>query len=283
MPDPIMPGGDPTAPVSDAPLSAGVTPSAQSGPTPGSPSSATDQGGSDPAPELPKWLSQVSPEIRGDKRLHGFQSMTDLAKAHLARGELDSRAIVFPTKDSTPEEIRAFADKMGIPMDPAAYEFDAGKLKDIPGVEKLTDAVRLIASKTKLTKSQASGVYEGVIGVLKAEALQKKAELDHAQASFEEGILAEMGGDKKKADAFQALYKAHLVRLNSPELVNVLAASGVLYNPKLAKAFAELEAIYGDDHQTPGAKGVAPKPEPKQSRGTFGSAYSKEWAEKVGG
>lgn len=132
-----------------------------------------------------------------------------------------------------------------------------------------------------MTTKQAANMARSLKAYLTAEAKQRAAELKAKEESFETKVLDMYNGDKGKADAMKALYRKHLVRLGSEEAIQTLAGMGAIFDPSLAKAFAEIEAYIGDDevHRTAGVP-AAPAAKPSQNS-SF--AHSKEWDDMYGG
>jgi len=236
-----------------------------------------------PAPEAepPKWLSQVSPELRANKELHRFQSLNDAAKELLTKAEARERTLYIPDPaKASKEEMSAFRKTMGIPEPGEVYTLDMGTLKDIPEAKKLADITQSVAAKAGLTRRQAQAVLEGVASGLVSEVTAKKAEIERQRTDFDDAILREVSGDAKKAEAYKNLYKAALVRFQDAGLVKVLADSGKLYDPKFAKIMATMEAYMGND-QLPGGETRPTKAQPSNTgSGAFGGAYSKQWSEE---
>lgn len=268
------------APAEPAPAPA-VAPSPAGGAPAAAPAAA-------PAVEKPKWLAQVAPDIRDHPDLQGLASLNDAAKSLIElKGKLP-RAIIAPTKDSTPEERAAFLEAMGIPhtpdgqIDANGYPVDAAIFEGFPAdVQKsLADFVKAAAADGAMTGKQAANMAKSLKAYLTAEANQRAAELKAKEESFETKVLDMFSGDKGKADAMKALYRKHLVRLGSEEAIQVLAGTGAIFDPSLAKAFAEIEAYIGDDevHRTAGVP-AAPAAKPQQNSGF---SHSKEWDDAYG-
>jgi len=253
-----------------------VAPAQSAAPTPAT--AAPEAAPAAPEPEVPKWLSQVSPELRANKELYRFGSLNDAAKELIAKAEAKGRVIELPDPEkATKEDMSAFRAKLGIPDNADGYEIDLGKLKDIPEVGKLADLTKKIGEASGLTRKQAQRVFEGMASSLVGEARAKQESLAEAQAGFDKAVLDEVGGDAGKADAYKNLYKAALVRFNDAQFVKVLADTGKLYDPKFAKMMATMEVYMGAD-QLPVSETRPSKPKADAGpHGAFGKSYGKQW------
>jgi hypothetical protein len=231
-------------------------------------------------PQAPTWLTQVSPDKRDRKELWKYQKLNDLVDAYSDMEARQGRAIVIPDpKTAKPEEIAAFKKGMGIPEKPEDYAFDAEAFKGTPNVDKLSEAVRGLATTAGFTKGQASKAFEFVAGLMKAgNDAQAQAQAER-ESTFGARLLESMGGDQAKAEEVTNRLTAFMAtEIGDKELVQAIADSGLLHNPAFARKIAALstkldDAPYIDGKGQGGSKGP----------GQFGSAYSSDFSKTYGG
>lgn len=241
-----------------------------------------------PEPKLPKFGSQLSPEIRekhkkelgeyADKSLN--EVWGDLIET---RGKL-SRAIVIPDpKDKDQEkfkaEAKAFHERMGIPETPDGYELKAdAKILDknfLSGFRK--DAFEMGLTKTQAQKSLAK--YEALAkqGMENIKATRKTAEDNLAPA-----LRKALNNDDAEVEKNINLAKKHLVRYGDKRVLNQMADSTLMYNPEFILKAAEIERLLADTKFVDG-DGPNRSPVGAEKRGVFGKNYSKEFKDTHGG
>ena len=149
-------GAEPTAPGADALESVGsvVKETPPADPKPQEP------------PALPKYSSQLSPEIR-EKYKESLEKMgkdTSLndtfSELMETRGKLE-RAILLPEKDN-PEDIKRFMQDMGIPESPDGYKID----EKVLGAEA-TKLMTQQALKAGMTTKQAQAMHGFIVALVK--------------------------------------------------------------------------------------------------------------------
>jgi len=228
----------------------------------------------------PTWLTQVSPDRRDKKELHKYAKLNDLVDAHIEYEGKLARSIVIPDpKTATPEDVAAFKKGMGIPEKPEDYAFDAGKYKDVPDMDKLSEAARSLSVTAGFTKGQAAKVFDFVASLVKtgtdAQA-QVKAE---ARKTFPDRLLEEVGKDPKKAEEVTNRMTAFMTKeIGDAALIQQIADSGLMFNPAFAIKIAGIstkldDAPYISSHGEGESKGS----------GAFGKSYSPEFNKQYGG
>ena len=228
------------------------------------------------------WLDQAPPELRSHAALKDMDKPGKLVQAYIDLAAQQERAVIFPDPEkATQEEIGAFYKKMGIPAEAKEYKLELGKFAELPGAKDVEAKVRETAAKAGLTNTQAQRVMGGILEMAETELKTKRENLAKQELAFDEAVLRDVGGDKGKATAFKNLYQAYLVRLESKGLIEALRENGSLYDPKMARKMAELEALYADDFQAAGGRPL-PAAQPAQvKQNTSGRDYGfrkgKEW------
>lgn len=241
----------------------------------------------------PTYFAQMKPDFvkqHGDRLAKHGTELQSLAEAvikledeNAALAKRMERAIVVPGENPTPEELKDFKAKMGLPDNAEGYEFDPTDLKDLPQAEEAAKALRVALFEAGLTKNQAKKVGALFFGAARAGKIAKDAVNKEAAEKFEERLAAQFGGDKKKAQAALNLYKAAMVRLSGrdKDLVPRLMQAGVFYDPALAAGMAEAEQYLGD-HDFIDGDGGGGKQTKKEKNGRMGT-YSPEFQKIHGG
>lgn len=252
MPDPVLKdnlNGDGTAGSTPAGLTdamSGMTGGAEPETKPDAKTGETDKGTEPQNAETPAWMSQLPEGIRNDadvmKQLSKFQKVGDLAKSYTELETRLGKSIVQPGKDSTPEEVQAFYEKLGKPKDAKSY-----------GIEtEGADAYKDIAFKYNLTDDQATGLFKELsdLGIGKVKAAQE--ELNRRATELDTKLHKEYGSEY---EAKLRLLQRGVNAYGGKELGDKLRNSGLLYDESIVRLFIRL----GEMGAEPGAafKGTA--------------------------
>jgi hypothetical protein len=97
----------------------------------------------------------------------GWQSPDDAVKSYRdLEVEATKNKIAFPGKDSKPEEIDAFYEKLGVPKEVKGYEFKMPEKlpENFPYESEAAENFKGMAHKLKLTPDQAQGLHDWYVG-----------------------------------------------------------------------------------------------------------------------
>lgn len=269
------------AAVGDAAAAAAATPNGGAG-------KVTDKGSADTKPAAGSLAELVGDDAdtrewltKNAERVKDVPSALKLAREQDKMiGEQAKKlgdAVRIPGKDATPEDIKAYREKMGIPLDAEGYEFAAPK--DLPeGLPYDGDKAKSFAAKAAeigLTKAQAQAVHDwatqNAVGdfnsSLEATNQQKvenaKAEtaklvklygpLDgetfKANMQFADKALTEVGG-QEAVDAFQ-----------KAGLIGVEKGQKIIQSAAIADMLAKFgRAVYAEDNVLRGEQGRLENP-----------------------
>jgi hypothetical protein len=221
---------------------------------------------------LPSWAEQLPKKKYADQKVIGalsaFKSLDEFVQAYLdARAESGAGAVPLPGKDSGPEEVRAFYERLGKPKEAAGYRF----AKDEPGLAQA-------AFEANLTAGQAEALYARSLA--QAEALRK-------------GIRAENARDIQAADA--ALQKEYGDRYdealvffgrgigNNPKTgelsptARALTQAGLVGKPEIVRAFIELGRALSESGAAGGRSAAGLPDSVMAGRGfSYKDSYDKE-------
>ena len=258
-------------------------------PPAGSPAPATDladlAGKADEKP-LPKWSSQLPPEKRESdaykKHLYGHQSLEELSDAYVSLAEKQGRSLELPGKDATPDQVKAFLGKLGLPEDEAGYELENKHNDQSQIYKELEEGMRKQFYRNGLTKRQASSMWE----MISDGYHQSGQYIEALRANKVQTFDARLGAALKDTYPVQAerdtaaretmtLFAQHVQRTG---LGKAYKDSGLLYDPAFVMAIAADEKARGGSPIVQGGSG----PAPENNHGAFGSNYSKDFLDAYG-
>jgi hypothetical protein len=225
----------------------------QSGGQGGGASAAAGSQGNNTA--ITDWRSALPEALRGEKAFESIkgkdlnEALPELSKQFLhAQRMVCADKVVLPNDKSTPEEIKAFRTKLGVPENPDDY-------KDFKLPEGLT-ADKL--DKERLTLWQKE-MHEAGIPKSQAERLISKflsEEHGHGQAqlqaqakqieNWELQVKQEFG---TKLDEKLNFSRWAVKEFGDPELVAVLDSTGLGSHPSVVKLLAKIGEQLADDKQ----------------------------------
>jgi hypothetical protein len=242
-------------------------------------------------PRLPKFASQISPEIktRYAKDLEGYadKGLNEIVSDLFDTRSQLARAIIPPDpKTGTPEEIAAFRKKINVPDTADGYQIDASAFKDLEGVDEVVKTLKEKAFAKSLNQKQAQGYVEDMLGFGKAAKEARTAAEKDAREKFDDRLGASIDPEKKlpaeklkgEVEGTKNLLMAFFVKtLKDPELVKDAAARGIFHDVRWARAFAGLQTLLGDETFIRGR--TQGNGEGVSKRGAMGS-YSEDFASR---
>jgi hypothetical protein len=197
----------------------------------------------------PEWHQHIPEDLRGEKTWEKYKDLPSALKSlHHAEKKIGSTLQV-PTDKSTPEEIAAFREKLGVPKDPKEYKVDEVKL---PGEGKWDEAgigiFNDVAHKLGLTPAQHKGLleyYSGQLGKLHESG-------DAAYAEAEKTLKEEWG---TKYDANLASVGAGLAAHDPKgEVKDLLKSAGLDNHPAILRFMHSIGSEVGEDKIINGEK-----------------------------
>jgi len=141
----------------------------------------------------PKWFSQISPELRESE---GFReawgdcaTMTDaIRKAESQKVDLSGWAKL-PTKDSSPEEIREWLGKIGVPTDRAGYRIKDEDKLCVPGYH-LSESFKSQCYRYALNNEQANAMWRWALQFSRQSERDLKAHAEQRRATVSQRVEA---------------------------------------------------------------------------------------------
>ncbi|MDH5556772.1 MAG: hypothetical protein OEZ03_05435 [Alphaproteobacteria bacterium] len=144
------------------------------------------------------WRDTVAdPDLR--RQLDRYNSVEDLTRHNLALRRRLSRAVTPPDGDADEEELAEFRTRMGVPENPADYEYDPpGDLPDYladAGNEDEIAEMFEVSHALGLTQAQLSGLLDWRFEKLSEAGEQLGHQMTRAREEAEQGLRREWGRD----------------------------------------------------------------------------------------
>lgn len=196
-------------------------------------------GGGNPAPSAPEWMSGfegIDAEIAGDTSLKAIKDVPSLIKSYVhAQRKMGADKAVIPTANSTEEERAAFYHKMGLPTDFGEYNMKASENAVLK--EDMMEAFRKTAYDNRLLPDQAQAMFDFLNN-------HTSSEVERMQASQQEESLAKINSLKEEwGEAFeQNVHSAKLAvdEFGGEDLKAYLNETGLGNDPNIIKVFNEI-------------------------------------------
>ncbi len=195
------------------------------------------------------WHATLPADLKDSAVLRDIPNVEALAKGYVSAQSMLGSRVALPGKDSKPEDVAAFYNKLGRPESADKYGMPELKLSEGLSIDdKKLSSTRELFHKLNLTDSQAKGVLEHYFGTLNEQhaSVQQANKTGMEQASQK---LREEFGDK--FDAKVDVAKSVLQKFGTPELAEYLEKSGLGNDPHIVRIFAKI----GDAMMEDGAAG----------------------------
>lgn len=181
--------------------------------------------------ENPKWMAQLDKESLEDadliKQLGKFQKLGDLAKSYANLEKKLGNSVNIPGDGATPEEVKAFYSKLGVPESADGYSIKdekAGVFKEIAFNNNLTDA-------------QAKAIYEGLASMGQKAVEASQEQMARIAAESDRILKEEWGNEYSKNLEY---LKRGIAAYGGNTLGAKLKATGLLYDADIVKMFASI-------------------------------------------
>lgn len=239
--------------------------------------------------EIPKYSSQLNPKRRDSeeykKYLYKHKDLNEVAEDYVSLSQRMEKALELPGKDATPEQVKEFMQKLGVPEKEADYDLpmDGGDQK---ALQPIADEMRKQFMRAGMTKTQAKTMWSHYLNSMRQgqQILQSiKADGDNMAKTFDARLAqklessypvkAEREGAMKEA---VSLFKQHVSRTG---LGKAYKESGLLYNPDFILAISRDEKSRSGSSYVEGRAGLPGE----KSLGAFGSQYHESFKDSVGG
>ena len=185
--------------------------------------------------ELPEnWRDSLPEDLKNDPTVKSYNSIEALAKTLVQSQKiLGSDKVLVPSKHATPEEIRSYYKKSGIPEE-KDYKVEVSKDEQVDG--KFLETFTKIAAKEMVHPTQAKAILSGSLAYLKQAQSEKEAATKLETETGLKALKEEWGAayDEKVNKAHQAFLKF------GDEGLKKVLDSGFGNNPNVIKAFSKI-------------------------------------------
>ena len=214
-----------------------------------------------------KYWSQLNPKYQQDdfkdidtidKLYEGYRNLQNEVKSY-------DGAIKIPTKDSTPDEIKGFFHKIGMPEKEEDYQCDSFDLAE-PVAAPLRDLFRKAAYRNGLTKGQALNMWAHeaatIQGFVTVAQQNTQKLIDSYEERYSNLLESEIPDATKRKERISE--EANLVKAfnSATGLGEFFDKTGLSYNPNFMHALAgwyrkiDPAAILGNGPEPKGGKDV---------------------------
>lgn len=188
----------------------------------------------------PAWMAQLDADLKSDKSLTKFKSISELGKSYRELEGKIGKAIIPPADDAPAEEVAAFLKKMGRPDKPDDYVLD-GKLPEGLKSMELDKSFRAWAHDAGLSQKQAATLYakynETMTSAIKASEDAAKANYKFAAAQTQEALKAEWG---PQYEGNMAAMRRGFQKYATPSITAKFNKTGLGNDPEVIKFFAKI-------------------------------------------
>lgn len=183
------------------------------------------------------WRAGLPTELRDHEAFRDKGTVGDLAREYLSLKESAGNTVAIPGEGSTPEEVAAFRERLGVPKNPEDYK--------ISGSEdgEFDSQFSKLALQVGLTAEQAQKLHGELFQYSKAKESSLLEQAAQARKASEDKLKAEWGSSFEKNDAAARRF----LMLAGPELTDALGESGVLEDARVRRSLFKLSQIISED------------------------------------
>jgi hypothetical protein len=198
-------------------------------------------------------MAQLSPDLKTDKSLSRYRTISDAAKSLLDLEGKSANAVVLPGAQATKEEWDRYYKAVGRPDKPSDYKLEKITLPEgLVSDAKVEEAFLAHAHSLGLSQDQVAKIHAWYTAEMVKTTLTNQR-IVKTSAEDAKGELRKQHG--AKFDETMSLAGRFYTRLagNDKELENAFARSGIINNSRLINRFAEMERKIGEAPVAQGA------------------------------
>ena len=188
------------------------------------------------------WRAGLPESLRNHEAFSAMGKVGDLGKAYLEQTDKLSRAVMIPGENATPEERKAFLQKLGVPERPEDYEISTEDAS-------FNDQFRKVAHEQGLSKKQAEALASSIESLAKTQNQQVQEAVKQQRAQEREKMRQEWGS---MADANEAAARRFLL-VAGADLAEPLAESGMVEDPRVLRGLHKLSKMISEDRLVTGS------------------------------
>lgn len=205
---------------------------------------------------IPEWAGSLPDELKNDASLQGgwksgkYQDLPSTVKSLLEMEKYQGQSVKLPGENATPEEMRKFFTKMGVPETIEGYEVKAPEGIELGEREQgLVDRFKQVAFEKGIPPKQFQSMVDSYFQM---EAEDMKAWNENNDKAIET-CVAELR--KEWGPDFEKNTDMMLKAVEAWNLGGVLDAKGLSNSPELSKFFLEIGQAMEEGRLKGGATG----------------------------
>lgn len=202
----------------------------------------TNEGGNTGTNQGIGWRAGLPETLRNHEAFTAMGKVGDLGKAYLDQADKLARAVVIPGTDATPEDRKAFLQKLGVPQNPEDYEISTEDAS-------FNDQFRKAAHEQGLTKEQAKALASSIESLAKTQNQQVQDTAKQQRVQEREKLRQEWGS---MADANEAAARRFLL-VAGADMADPLAESGMVEDPRILRGLHKLSKMISEDRLVTGS------------------------------
>ena len=225
--------------------------------------------------ETTQWYSEEYKEVVSQK---GWENADSVLKSYSELEKSTGSKIKLPTPESSKEEISAFYDKIGRPVNAEGYELARPDLPEgMTYDEGFEKAITAIAYEEGISKQQLQVLSKAFNEYQVNEFTNFSSELQRTQEEGERSLKEEWGA---KYDENLEVAKRACKELGSDEFTQLLVESKIGNNPVFIKTFRDIGLKIMDDTLIRGASADKTKEEYKPQYPNSPEQYRNDTSEE---
>lgn len=180
------------------------------------------------------WRTSIPADLRSEKSLANIKDLPSLVKGYVEAQRFVGGSIRIPGEKATPEEIKEFNKKLGVPEKSVDYKISKPILPEYVGWNDTVHTQVLDAAHSAgLTTKQTAKVVEGLSKIVQSITPDPNAQLEKAK----EALQAQWGENFGRNLILSTRAAEHL---GGQELLNALAETGAGAHPVILEALRKL-------------------------------------------
>lgn len=192
------------------------------------------------------WRAGLPSDLRDHEAFRDKGTVGDLAREHLSLRDKIARAVVIPGDSATPDEKKAFLQKLGVPESPDTYT-----INDSEDAE-FTSHFKKLAHEAGLTPQQAEAVHNEVLRFSNSRA-KAFVEQQNAEKAAEEAKLKEEWGPSYEQNDAAA---RRFLLVAGEDLADALSSTGLIEKPSVRRGLYRLSRMISEDTLVTGRGGA---------------------------
>ena len=179
------------------------------------------------------WRTSIPVELRSEKSLENVKDLPTLVKNYVESQKYIGGAIKIPGEKATPEELKSFYTKLGVPEKAADYKIARPVLPEYVGwSEEIHGKVLDLAHGASLNAKQTAKLVEGLSGLMSSVTPDPNAKLKESETALQ----GEWGDNYGRNILLASRAAEHL---GGQELLDALQETGAGMHPVIVKALSK--------------------------------------------